>query len=384
MNPHDPAQRPGAHLVAADLGVDDPWDLSDSHPPHDPREIVGRLVATTAREVDDLHGQLTRTAQSAIEILEPLSRGEHASMQGPYGVLRATGPAIELLVARRGAAYEHLTRAVSAYQDLLPEPAASPDPPGRVQNLDSADEQQPDRDDDWAIAGDRQLVALRTVEQGGLRLCRTGIGDDPYLSEGSGERPTVYSETVERMLADGLLAKDTSTSPYDGQLLSLTPDGRAALRAAGTSPSDARLRGATAAVGARDGRRTSPRSGAALPTPAQFKALQEIERGEAMLRERSVQGSRYVHTGTDVRISASTVEALWTKQWIARDTRTSLFRGQRLSLTDRGRDALSAARAAEPRVTAALSRSGHPVQAPAVPGPQTALASPAPAPSRSR
>lgn len=383
MNPHDPAERPGAHLVAADLGVDDPWDLSNHHPLHDPLYVVGRMVATAAHEVDELHGDLTLAAQAAIELLKPLGRGEHASMRGSYGVLRTTGPQIELLAARRGAAYEHLTRAVSAYRRLLPEPAAPSDSPTPVQDLDLADEQHPGRDDGWAVAGERQIVALRAVEQGGLRLCLTAIGNDPYLSDGSGDAPAMWPETVERMLADGLLAKDTSTSLYDGQLLSLTPSGQAALRAAGRKPSDARPPDDTA-VSAREGWQTSPRSSAALPTPAQFKALQEIERGEAVLRERSGQGSLYVHTGSDVRIAASTAEAMRTKRWIAGDTSTSLFQGQRLSLTDQGRAALSAARAPKPRVSAALSRSSRPLKAPAAPGPQTAPASPATAPSRSR
>ncbi|WP_127360920.1 hypothetical protein [Actinacidiphila soli] len=54
----------------------------------------------------------------------------------------------------------------------------------------------------------------------------------------------MLAETAERLLADGLLEKDTSTSSYrPGQLLSLTPQGEAALQ---------------------DGRSTAPRVSAAL------------------------------------------------------------------------------------------------------------------------
>lgn len=85
MNPHDPAVRPGAHLVFAELGVEDPWELSDRHPPRDPLDIVGRLVATAAHEVDDLHGDLTRAAQSAMQSLEPISRGKAPRRGVPTG-----------------------------------------------------------------------------------------------------------------------------------------------------------------------------------------------------------------------------------------------------------------------------------------------------------
>ncbi|MFI1592296.1 hypothetical protein ACH4WW_30835 [Streptomyces halstedii] len=121
MNPHDATERPGAHLVAEEFGIEDPWALSDNHPLRDPLDLVGRLVAKAARDVDELHGQLTRATQSALDLLAPIARGEHASMRGWHGILQTTGPQIELLVARRGAAYEQLTRAISAYHRLLPD-----------------------------------------------------------------------------------------------------------------------------------------------------------------------------------------------------------------------------------------------------------------------
>ncbi|WP_340377186.1 large ATP-binding protein [Streptomyces sp. SS7] len=238
MNPHDMAQRPGAHLVAEEFGVEDPWALSDDHPPRDPLHLVGRMVAEAARDVDELHSQLTRAAQSAIELLEPVGRGDHAGMRGWYGILGTTGPQIELLVARRGAAYEQLTRAVSRYHRLLPESDAEPTSKAPLQDLGPAPEQAPGRDNDWAVAGNRRLGALEAVEAGGLRFHQSAAYGYIYLSDGRGQRPSpeVWPETVQRLVADGLLDQDTSEGLYrPGQLLSLTPQGEAALRDARTA-----------------------------------------------------------------------------------------------------------------------------------------------------
>ncbi|QHC21413.1 hypothetical protein [Streptomyces sp. GS7] len=234
MNPHDPAKRPGAHLVAEEFGVEDPWALTDNRPLRDPRNLVGRMVAEAARDVDELHGELTRAAKSAIEVLEPIRRGEHTSMRGWYGILRATGPQIELLVARRGAAYEQLNQAVSNYRRLLPESDAAPTSKEPRQSVDLAPEQAPEQDGDWTIADARQFAALEAVEAveaGDLRFHQSAVYGYTWLSDGSGIRPKALAETTERLLADGLLEKDTSTSSYrPGQLLSLTPQGEAALQ----------------------------------------------------------------------------------------------------------------------------------------------------------
>ncbi|WP_093801760.1 hypothetical protein [Streptomyces sp. Wb2n-11] len=234
MNPHDATERPGAHLVAEEFGIEDPWALSDNHPLRDPLDLVGRMVAKAARDVDELHGQLTRAAQSALDLLAPIARGEHASMRGWHGILQTTGPQIELLVARRGAAYEQLTRTISAYHRLLPDPDAAPHSNTKVHDLHH--QLDSGRDDDWAIAGDHRLTALEAVEAGGLRFRLTAIGDDPYLSDGPGRRPQPLAATVQRLVADGLLHQDTSENRYrPGQLLSLTPQGEAALRDARTA-----------------------------------------------------------------------------------------------------------------------------------------------------
>lgn len=89
------------------------------------------------------------------------------------------------------------------------------------------------RDDDWAASGDRRLGALAAVQAGELRFHQSAIYGFIYLTDGQGQRPNpeVWPETARRLVADGLLAQDTSEGLYQpGQLLSLTPQGEMALR----------------------------------------------------------------------------------------------------------------------------------------------------------
>ncbi|MFE7124925.1 large ATP-binding protein [Streptomyces sp. NPDC057617] len=236
MNPHDAAKRPGAHLVTEEFGVEDPWALSDNRPLSSPLGLVGRMVAEAACDVDELHGELTRAARSAIGLLEPVGRGEFGGTRVADALLRTAVPQIGQLVARRDAAYERLAQSVSAYRRLLPEPDAGQPSKASVHSLNK--EQDPGRDDDWAISGDRQLGALEAVEAGGLRFHQSGVHGYIYLSDRRGLRPNpeVWPETVQRLVADGLLDQDTSEGLYrPGQLLSLTPQGQAALRDARTA-----------------------------------------------------------------------------------------------------------------------------------------------------
>ncbi|MEU6172735.1 large ATP-binding protein [Streptantibioticus parmotrematis] len=249
MNVHDPLVRPGAHLVAEAFGVDDPRAFSDGRLPHRPLDMVGRMVAEAAREVDELHGALTRAAETAIRVLEPISRGENPAMRGRNGTLHTTGLQIELLAGRRGAAYEQLVRAVPAYRRL----AASPDAvqPERataqaVREQAAPDVDKPSWGDDWAISGGRGLVALEAVSAGDVRFHLSPLSGDTWVSDSNAEHsaPRIRPETVEQLVFMGLLEKDVTESPYQpGQLVSLTVRGEAALR---------------------DGRAAAPRVSAAL------------------------------------------------------------------------------------------------------------------------
>ncbi|WP_435127184.1 hypothetical protein [Actinacidiphila sp. bgisy144] len=283
MNPHDPSVRPGAHLVAAEFGVEDPWELSDRHPLLSPLDIVGRLVATAAHETDDLHADLTRAAKAAIEALEPIAQGRAPQMRGSYGLLGAAGPQLELLVARRDAAYQQLGRAVAGYRRLLPE-AAHRAAEGLGPALERTAEGALGRDDDWAVAGNRQIQALRAVERGGLRLKQSALSEqDRYLSDGTGVLVPIWVQTVERMLVDGLLDIDTTTTRTQGQLLSLTALGQEALRSAHDAApttvagpeADSRDAAHPAQTAADSDLAVDP-----LPTREELLALEEIKRGQ--------------------------------------------------------------------------------------------------------
>ncbi|MCX4870858.1 hypothetical protein OHU11_03775 [Streptomyces sp. NBC_00257] len=238
MNPHDPAERPGAHLVAEEFAVDNPWDLADNLPLHHPLDFVGRMVAATARDVDTLHHQLCGAAQSAIQILGPVGRGDLSTLRSPDGILGASASQIELLAARRTAAYDQLTRVISSYQRLLRESEASQ--PLQAADLGMKPELhqgsnagQETRQDDWVIDNGRQLTALEAVEAGGLRFHQSPVFGYTYLSNGTDQRPQpeVWPNTISRLVADGLLNQDSSEGLYrPGQLLSLTPKGEEALR----------------------------------------------------------------------------------------------------------------------------------------------------------
>ncbi|MFD8321402.1 hypothetical protein [Kitasatospora purpeofusca] len=115
MNPHDPCMKPGAHLVHERLGVDNPRDLHHRHPDDRALARLGHTVATATRDVDALHQELVATAQQVIERLEPIARGDHASMLGVNGIMQSVGLQVELLTARRGAAYQQLSGALTAY-----------------------------------------------------------------------------------------------------------------------------------------------------------------------------------------------------------------------------------------------------------------------------
>lgn len=119
-NPYDPVERPGAHLVAEALSVDNPRDLTENFGPADPRDIVGRLIAESARNVDSLHKELYRAAQTAAELLAPILHGEIAHEQ-QYGVLSSVAPRIDLLAARRAVAHNQLKQAIATFRRLDPD-----------------------------------------------------------------------------------------------------------------------------------------------------------------------------------------------------------------------------------------------------------------------
>ncbi|WP_405988387.1 large ATP-binding protein [Streptomyces sp. NBC_00986] len=233
MNPHDATERPGAHLVSEMLGIEDPWTLNISYRPSDPLYRASTLVIGAAHELDELHGRVTRATRAALGVLEPVARGEFNGAPSSYTPLRSAIEQIGRLVSAQNEAYEQLVQSISAYRRLLPEPDAAPAADAKAPDLHNG--QVSGHDDDWAVSPDLQLRALEAVEAGGLRFHQSGVYGCISLSDARGERPAdrVWPETVQRLVADGLLDQDTSEGLYrPGQLLSLTPKGEVALREA--------------------------------------------------------------------------------------------------------------------------------------------------------
>ncbi|MEI5525275.1 hypothetical protein WB388_32180 [Streptomyces brasiliscabiei] len=107
-----------------------------------------------------------------------------------------------------------------------------------------------------------------------------------------------------------------------------------------------------------------PASGPIRVSPAQVKALEAVARGGVMLRESSLARGMFVTAPNGVRISRATVDALLSKKLADRDTGTSLYQGQRLSLTAQGETVLAEwHRRASPHAEAARART----TAPAIP-----------------
>ncbi|MEU2975437.1 large ATP-binding protein [Streptomyces hirsutus] len=258
MNPYDATTHPGTHLVAETLGVTEVSTLNTTYHLGDPLYRAATRVIGTAYELDELHSRVTHAAKDALRLLDPVGRGELGGARVSYALLRTAVPKFGDLLAQQDRAYDQLVESISAYRRLLPEPDSTHRSTKKVPGLG----QKPtsDRDDDWAVAGERRLVALETVEAGGVRFRRTAIGEDAYVSREKIQRqaPAIWPETVQRLVAEGLLHQDTSEGLYrPGQLLSLTPQGEAALR---------------------DARETTTRVSAALgrsTTPANFVALSD-------------------------------------------------------------------------------------------------------------
>ncbi|MCG7523020.1 hypothetical protein MHW47_00930 [Streptomyces sp. OfavH-34-F] len=157
MNPYDAVERPGAHLVAEGLSVDNPWDLTENYGPGDPRDIVGQLIAESARNVDALHTELERAAQTAADLLAPILHGEIAHEQR-YGVLSGVAPRIDVLAAHRAVAYDQLKKAIAAFRQL--NPGRGPNNPTKAAACDPERSQQPVRETDPGLATSRVSAAL--------------------------------------------------------------------------------------------------------------------------------------------------------------------------------------------------------------------------------
>lgn len=235
MNPHEATKQPGAHLVYEVLAVEDPESLVTLHPSHSPLgtlATLATLVADSSRDADRLHSALLERAESAIKALERLTRDPCGDLRDSSGVLRSTGGEIEVLAARRGQAFEHLSRAVHAYERCRPEPVSTPTAAAREQALVSQQDGARDSSPARTPSDEQQLKVLLAAGQGSLRLHQSALHPaDRYFSDRTGDYVSIWRATVDWMLAEGLIDIDTSTTAYEGQLLFLTPRGADVLHA---------------------------------------------------------------------------------------------------------------------------------------------------------
>ncbi len=173
MNPHDHTQRPGSHLVFEKLSINDPESLVTLHPHRSPLAGLGTVIADAARDVDGLHETLGVLARGATQVLERVARGEDADLRFTEGIVRSSGARIELLAARRGEAYQHLERAVHAYDRTRAAQVAPAPALGQRQDLAAAP--VAGQDGGSAVSIDRLPQALRAVDPGSsTSLHRTG------------------------------------------------------------------------------------------------------------------------------------------------------------------------------------------------------------------
>lgn len=231
MNPYDADTHPGPYLVVEVLGVGDVSVPTLAHGPGDPLHQAATRVIEAAATLDERHESVLDAVQWAQRLLEGIGRGEVGRAQVSYALLRTALPDLGDGLAQQDRAYSQLVESLSAYRRLL----SSPEPAQRAINKSHGQGQKtrPHRDDDWAVAGERGLVALEAVVAGGVRFRRNEIGEDPYISreKAQWQDQAVFPQTVQRLVADGLLHQDITENVYrPGQLLSLTSQGEAALR----------------------------------------------------------------------------------------------------------------------------------------------------------
>lgn len=174
-------------------------------------------------------------------------------------------------------------------------------------------------------------------------------------------------------LAGNDLASALSANPYEGAPFPGYPAGDAAVRTARHAEAIPQMTGHLAdaahqldlsATGChyvasgitRDLAATQKAPATARPTTrptltgAQFDALKSLARGGGRLYESSQRGLSVTRVSTDdgTRVSIATFRALAKRGLVDRDTSTSLFRGQKITVTDEGHRALAKPRPQAP------------------------------------
>lgn len=211
----------GTRILAAALNVEDPADLLALHPPDSVPGVLAPLLAHAVLTTDELDQQLVRVASSAAQDLLRMAEGRVPHITGRNGLLNATGAQIDVLAARRGQEIDHLERLMTAYSKSL---AASPDGHRAEQRTSERTAHRPTAPTRVSLA---QVKAMEVIAQGGVRLCDSGLAAGPFVSAPRGAHTS--RPTVDALIARKLVTRDTSTSLFVGQSLSLTAQGEAFL-----------------------------------------------------------------------------------------------------------------------------------------------------------
>ncbi|HBF81496.1 MAG TPA: large ATP-binding protein [Streptomyces sp.] len=130
-----------------------------AHGPGEPLHQAATRVIGAAAALDEQHESVLDAVQRAQRLLEGVGRGGVGRARVSYALLRTAVPELGDVLAQQDRAYSQLVESLSDYRRLL----SSPEPARRATNESYGQSQKtrPDRYDDWAVAGERGLAALR-------------------------------------------------------------------------------------------------------------------------------------------------------------------------------------------------------------------------------
>ncbi|MFD7130585.1 hypothetical protein [Streptomyces sp. NPDC059894] len=93
--------RPGAHLVAAMLGISENSTLNITYRPDEPLYSAATRVIGAVYELDVIHGRVTDAVKNPLRLLESTGRGELGGARVSYALLRTAVPRLGDLLAQQ-------------------------------------------------------------------------------------------------------------------------------------------------------------------------------------------------------------------------------------------------------------------------------------------
>ncbi|WP_247201194.1 hypothetical protein [Streptomyces scabiei] len=224
-------------------------------------------------------------------------------------------------------------------------------------------------------------LLLMTQDLTATVLVRLGALDSSTYTSVAGSRASLEclaSVVVASSLAANDLASALHANPYEGAPFPGYPAGDASVRTARHAEAIPKMTGHLAdaahqldlsATGCHyvatgitrdlaatcEGAATAQRSAGPPLTRAQYDALKALALGGGRLYESSQRGLGVTRVATDggTRVSIATFRALNKRGLVDWDTSTSLFRGQKITVTEHGRQALAKPRPAATATTPA-------------------------------